>query len=166
MSRTSPIRVAVALSQSGVAALFGIVGFSQRNRILSQPFIEGQTLWNTTAQFHVWPWPLKFAIIENFPAFVASTLLSLPLRLLWPQAPEAIDFVTLMPLVFVLWYWIGGQMQDNRLVLWSGFLMAAAAVGAFLPLGHVGYVPYGIVLWIVVVAALRSRQLTGGDRLR
>ena len=33
-------------------------------------------MWDTTARFHVWPWPYKFAFVSNFPAFMAGSLLS------------------------------------------------------------------------------------------
>jgi hypothetical protein len=54
------------VAQLGLAALFGGLGLWQRFAILSRPFGEGQTVGDTTAQFHIWPWPFKFAVITKY----------------------------------------------------------------------------------------------------
>src|SRR5215469_8774463 len=56
-------------SQVPLAALFGGWGLWQRNQILSHDYLFGIG-WNSTARFHVWPWPYKFAAVTNFPALL------------------------------------------------------------------------------------------------
>src|SRR5260370_2424836 len=77
MDRQSSLRNLLPAVQSAIAVLFGGTGLWQRSAILSRPwFSEGQTMWDTTARFRVWPWPYKFAVVSNFPAFMAGALLS------------------------------------------------------------------------------------------
>jgi hypothetical protein len=156
MNLNTRFRVLLGLSQTFIAAIFGGVGVWQRSQILNQSLWGDQTLWNSTARFHVWPWPLKFAVITNLPAFFAGALLSVPIRLLWPEAPEAMDLAVL-PLVFVLWYWLGARLERKaHSKMFLALFTAACIVGAFLPLGYVGYVPYGVTVWIVAAILIRD----------
>ena len=50
--------------QVPLAALFGGWGLWLRNQILSHDYLFGSG-WNSTARFHVWPWPYKFAVVTN-----------------------------------------------------------------------------------------------------
>ena len=75
-------------AETVLAGLFGGIGLWQRNQILGRPFLGDQTLRESTARFHVWPWPYKFAAISNMPAFLAGGLVSLPINALWPELPE------------------------------------------------------------------------------
>jgi len=169
--------VLLPIAETVLAALFGGVGLWQRNRILSQPFLGDQTLWESTARFHVWPWPYKFAAISNMPAFLAGGLVSLPIGALWPGLPEAIELALSLVFVAMLWYWVGHRL-DRR---WSGVgvesvlagtktawillsvFTAVCLTGAFLPIGYVGYVPYGATVWIAMTAIIhrmRERPVT------
>jgi hypothetical protein len=77
LARDRRFRLLLPITQCGLAAIFGGFGLWQRYAILNRPvFFEGQTLWNSTARFHVWPWPYKFAAIANIPAFLLGVLLS------------------------------------------------------------------------------------------
>jgi hypothetical protein len=146
-------RMLLPAAETVLAGLFGGIGLWQRNQILSRPFLGDQTLWESTARFHVWPWPYKFAAISNTPAFLAGALVSLPIHALWPELPEALELALYLGFVAMLWYWVGHRL-DRR---WSGvgadsiivgtktswaFLSVFTAVcltGAFLPLGYAGY---------------------------
>jgi hypothetical protein len=75
MARELQFRVILPVAECGFAGLFGGIGLWQRFAILSRPLFEGQTLWNSTARFHVWPWPYKFAVVSNMPAFFAGSML-------------------------------------------------------------------------------------------
>src|ERR1700687_5712821 len=99
-------------SQVALAALFGGWGLWQRNQILSHDYLFGIG-WNTTARFHVWPWPFKFAVIANLPAFVAGLLLSWPISAAKPDLPETVQFAPSLLFVFVLWYWIGLRLDQH-----------------------------------------------------
>ena len=77
------------LLQTALAISFGGWGPCLRDSILRRPFFATSTGWDSTMRFHVWPWPLKFAVILNAPAFLVGGLLgllALPLDYLWPKS--------------------------------------------------------------------------------
>src|SRR5712692_164328 len=104
MPRNRQFRVLLPVAQCALAALFGGAGLWQRFAILSRPFLEGQTLWDTTARYHVWPWAYKFAAILNMPAFLAYALL-------WVGFPEAVALAPSLLLVALLWYRVGCRLD-------------------------------------------------------
>jgi hypothetical protein len=161
MARGRRFCVILPVAQLGVAALFGGVGLWQRSVILSRPFFEDQTLWNSTARFHVWPWPYKFAVIANLPAFLLGFLPAWPLGVLWPNASEYVANSPFLILVPFLWSWVGVRL-DRRwsvgdrapwIVLFIFTLVCL--MGAFLPIGYTGYLPYGLVVWFVMASVIR-----------
>ena len=149
------------IAQCAIAATFGGFGLWWRSSILSRPFFENQTLWNSTARFHVWPWPYKFAVISNFPAFPLGLLPSWPLGLIWPSVPEYIANIPVLFFVLLLWSWVGSRLDRRWPVSdktpWVGvfFFMLFSLVGAFLPIGYTGYLPYGLAVWLVTAIILR-----------
>jgi hypothetical protein len=154
-----------ALLQTIVAACVGGLGIWQRNQILNKPFFEGQTLRDTTAAFHVWPWPYKFAAIYNLPAVLGTGLLLVPTRLLWKNAPGLLDVTISLLLVFSLWYWVGAHVQLSwRSIALLGAFATAALVGAFLPLGYSGFLPFGVLLWLLVIPIARHRSFGTATR--
>lgn len=64
-TRQTQYRVLLPVIQTIAAVLFGGVGLWQRHAILNQRFIGDQTMWDTTARFHVWPLPYRFAVIRE-----------------------------------------------------------------------------------------------------
>jgi hypothetical protein len=77
MTAVVKFRRLLPVVQCGLAALFGGWGLWERSAILNRVFTaDGQTRWDTTAQFHVWPWPFKFAVVTNTPAFLCWALAS------------------------------------------------------------------------------------------
>jgi len=171
-------RMLLPAVQTVLATLFGGVGLWQRNEILNRPFLGDQRLWESTARFHVWPWPYKFAVISNMPAFLAGSLVSLPIRVLLPVnalspgLPEAVELAISLVFVAMLWYWVGdrfdrrwpaagdaGVFSGSR-TPWILLLIftAVCLVGALLPIGHVGYVPCGALLWLTTVFIIRGRH--------
>src|SRR5215468_4420087 len=70
---TIPFRQLLPVVLTPTSAVFGGIGLLQRSAILSKP-VWGGTLWHTTARFHIWPWPYKFAAMLNLPAFLAGLL--------------------------------------------------------------------------------------------
>jgi hypothetical protein len=137
--QTNRFRVPLPLVQCPLAVLFGGVGLRQRSAILSRPgFFEGTTMWDTTTRFHVWPWPYKFAVISNFPAFFASSLLLSPVGLVWPKVPETVVAVPALLFVLIQWYWVGLRFDrrcsikdKNPWLALSAFCLVSVA-GAFL----------------------------------
>jgi len=147
-------------SQVALGLLFGGWGLWQRNEILSHDYLFG-TGWNSTARFHVWPWPFKFAVIENLPAFLAGVLLSWPISAAKPDLPESAQLAPTLIFVVVLWYWVGLRLDRQWdvgekapwvfLAVFTGVCFA----GAFLPLGYTGYLPYAALVWLVTAFAFR-----------
>jgi hypothetical protein len=150
------------IAQCALAATFGGIGLWQRSTILSRPwFFEGQTMWNTTARFHVWPWPYKFAVILNLPAFLLGLVPSWPLGIIWPSAPEYVAHLPVLIFVLLLWFWAGARIDRHWRVTdrtpWIGLFlfMLISLVGAFLPFGYTGYLPYALVVWLVSAVVIR-----------
>jgi hypothetical protein len=160
------------IAQCGLAAIFGGFGLWQRSAILSRSFLGNQTLWDSTARFHVWPWPYKFAVICNFPAFLLGLLPSWPLGFFWPSLPEYVETMPVLLFVLPLWSWVGSRLDRRWRVThkipWIGlfFFTLISLGGAFLPIGYTGYLPYGLALWLVtaVVVRLVSRQAPAANR--
>jgi hypothetical protein len=159
--QTKQFRVVLPLLQCPLAALFGGVGLWQRSVILSRPgFFQDTTMWDTTARFHVWPWPFKLAVISNFPAFIASSLLLWPVGVVWPKLPESVEVAPALLFVLILWHWVGSRL-DRRWSLadrspWvalSVFTLVSVA-GAFLRIGYVDFLPYGFVLWVITALGI------------
>jgi hypothetical protein len=169
-------RRVLPVSQTVLATVFGGWGLWIRDSILSQPLFGNSTLRNSTAQFHVWPWPFKFAVVLNMPAFLMGLLLSWPLSAFRPGLPESISVLPVLLLVPLLWYSIGswldrtqgadqnrGSRKKHWILLLVFTLVCAAAssiperVG-----GYVSYLPLGVLIWAVVglaaSAALRKHK--------
>jgi hypothetical protein len=141
--------------QCGLAAFFGGFGLWQRSVILSRPFIGDQTLWNSTARFHVWPWPYKFAAVLNLPAFVGGSLLLLPIHFAWRGLPEFAELLPSLVFTLILWHGIGSRLDQRWRVTsrtpWIAILVFTVIClgGAILPIGYVGYFPWGVVVWVI-----------------
>jgi hypothetical protein len=130
--------------QAAIAAVFGGWGLWLREATLSRE-IFGSTLRTSTAVFHIWPWPFRFAAILDMPAFLAGGLLSWPLELIAPGLPEWVSALPMLPLVALLWYWIGAW-ADRTL--------------AFGNTGHAHRLWFVLVIFILLcaVAALTSES--------
>ena len=156
-------RWGLAVAQLLLAAVSGGIGLWQRHEILKQPFFDG-TLGDSTAAYHIWPWPFKFAIVVNLPALIGSVPVSGGIGLLWNGWNEVADMTLALLFVPVVWYWVGGRMES-----WSwrrrGIFVAVFFGGSFgvavAPLGYIGFLPVGLMGWVVGAWMLRS---TGGVR--
>ena len=134
----------------------------QRNHILSQPFFMGTTMWESTARFHVWPWPYKFAAILALPAFVGGWIAMVPFRVLLPTIPEAIELLPTAALSLLLWYWVASRLEKySPVTRWTSLIIfvAVSLTGAFLPLGYTGWlIPYGALAWCFAALMLRRAK--------
>src|SRR3954454_21026050 len=162
-NRNKRFGLLLGVSQAIVAACFGGFGTYQRNRILNQPFLDNQTLWETTARFHIWPWPLKFAIIMNFPAAVGTAIFSLPLAMALPRKiADAVEVVVLFTFVFVIWFSIASRIGASvRSIAFVLLFITTAVVGASLLLGNTGYIPYGLLLWVLAGVVFEYFRIRG-----
>lgn len=131
-------------------------------------------MWNSTARFHVGPWPYKFATVLNIPAFLIGAVLSLPLGAVWPSLPESVLAMPVLLLVPVLWYVIGAWLDQMRAAdvnkttmrkQWISLFafIIICAVASSLPAnvgGYVSYLPLGILVWAVAgsIALVVSRK--------
>ena len=152
-------------SQVALAAMFGGWGLWQRNQILSHDYLFG-TGWNSTARFHIWPWPYKFAAISNLPALVAGLLLTIPMK---STLSETLQLAPTLVFVFLLWLWVGARFDRRWSVAdrtpWIAILLfvVLSSIGAFLPLGYTGFLPYGFAVWVVAYLVLsRSTRVSTG----
>jgi hypothetical protein len=162
--------------QTALAIFFGGWGLWTRNSILSQPFFGNSTLWNSTARYHVWPWPYKFAVVLNMPAFLIGLLLSWPLDAFRPGLPEAVLVLPVLLIVPLLWFSIGSRLDktrsanENRGALNKQWLLLLVftlicAAGSLIPErvgGYASYLPLGILIWatvgLVVLAVSRKHN--------
>ena len=150
------------LIQCPLAALFGGIGLWQRSAILNRPgFFEGTTMWETTVRFHVWPWPYKFAAVSNIPALLAGLLLTVPIGAVRPTMPEAAQLAPALVFVVILWFWIGSRLDRRWIVTektpWIILLVftLVCLVGALIPMGYTGFLPYGSLVWLAIAIPLR-----------
>jgi hypothetical protein len=118
-------------------------------------------MWDTTARFHVWPWPYKFAAVSNIPALLAGLLLSIPIGAVRPTMPEAAQLAPTLVFVVIMWFWIGSRLDRRWIVtektpwiILSVFNLVCL-VGALIPMGYTGYLPYGFLVWLVIAIPVR-----------
>ncbi|HXM23394.1 MAG TPA: hypothetical protein VN948_19210 [Terriglobales bacterium] len=130
--------------------------------LLSRPgFFDGTTLWDTTARFHVWPWPYKFAAVSNMPALFAGVLLSVPIGAVKPTLPESVQLAPTVLFVLILWSWVGSRLDRRWTVTektpWIGLSVftVVCLVGALIPIGYTGYVFYGVLAWLITAIPFR-----------
>lgn len=156
MTRTVKFRHVLPIAQTVLAALMGSIGLLQRHHILSQRLWGDQTLWDSTARFHIWPWPFKFAVIANIPALLPA----LGIEQVWPRIPEAVEAALSLPFVPLVWYWVGYKLSGSSSTALRFLLVftLACAVGAVLPIGYVGFIPYGILVWLIALIWLMGRR--------
>lgn len=149
-------RLLLALLQTLLGAVFGGVGLWQRHQILNQRLWGSETLWHSTAAFHVWPWPYKFALITNLPAFLVAALVKWPIQSAWPNMPDAIGWVLCVCFMAAVWYHIGSRfdaVSTSRRQPWA-FVLAFnvfAAMGVLAP-GYIGFVLFAVPLWMAFYA--------------
>jgi len=167
MSQANRFRKLLPVAQTVSAALLGGWGLWRRNEILSQ----SSFVWTSTAQFHVWPWPYRFAVVSNTPAFLAGMLISWPIGSLWPELPASVFHALSLLFVPILWYWVGyrfdlkwgvteGGRASQRSRPWVFMLIftLVCVMGSFLPIrygGYIGYLPYGAAVWIATILIVR-----------
>jgi hypothetical protein len=77
MAPSARFRYTVPVVQCCLAGMLGVFGLRERAAILSRPFLKGVTVGETTASFHIWRWPFKFAVTMNVPGFVCGGLIPL-----------------------------------------------------------------------------------------
>ncbi len=175
-------RYVLPIAQTFLAALFGGIGLWERNRILSQPFFGDNIGWDTTLRFHVWPWPFKLAAITNMPAFLLGTLPEWLIEQFWPQ-PEIREAAVALFFVPILWYIVGvrldrlsalrGAPYGSRaawaflLIFATASVFGASALDRYMGFLYVGFIPYGIAVWVATPFALRlmspKPKPTGGE---
>lgn len=161
VNQVPSFRRVLPIVQTAAAAVFGGWGLWQRTAILSRSFLGG-TLWDTTATFHVWPWPYKFAAVVNMPSLLAGSLLSVPLESLLPGIPQIVVLAPSLPLVYLLWYWVGRRLDRRWSTAdrapWIGLAAFTALClgGAFIHgrHDHTVYIPFGEAIWMMIIPLL------------
>lgn len=157
--------------QTVLAVFFGGWGLWLRNSILSRPFLGTSTGWDTTLRFHVWPWPLEFAVILNMPTLLAGALLAWPLEYLRPGLPIWVTALPVLLVVSLFWYWVGSWADRNiseraRCISLPVFILVCAAASSISKYvgGYTSYFLFGIAIWSILAvgakasAGLRKRK--------
>jgi len=156
MTLQTQFRRLLPITQTLIAIVFGAWGEWQRVQILNRSLG-----WASTMAFHIWPWPLKFALILNMPAFLIASFLDWPLNSLWPNRPEYLQLLPAILVVPFLWYGIGRWLERRSVaadrgtksakLIWAIilFFILFCAVGA--PLASpTSMLLYGLGAWIAV----------------
>jgi hypothetical protein len=152
-----------------LALLFGSWGLRLRALILNRPFLGG-TLWDSTARFHVWPWPLKLAIVINLPAVLVGAISLTLLNGAGLHLPEWVSYLLLLPFVALFWFligaWIDRNMRENanshltkRIGVGILFFTLTCAAVSSVPQtlgGEVSFVSLGALSWIAWLIASPS----------
>jgi len=180
MKHRNQFRLTLPASQTVLAAFLGGWGLWLRNSILSRPFWADSTLWNSTARYHISPWPFKFVAVLNMPALAAGVLLSWPLDALHQGLPEWCSALTVLPCVALIWYRIGvlldgwgsegSQHEKTKWIAVLVFTVIAAAASSIPEKvgGHTSYILLGIAVWGIAaiglrtLISLRKREPVGG----
>jgi hypothetical protein len=102
MTLQKQFRRVLPVGQTVIAIVFGAWGEWQRVQIVNRSLG-----WASTVAFHIWPWPLKFALILNMPAFLIGSFLDWRLNSLWPNRPEYLQLLPVILVVPFLWYGTG-----------------------------------------------------------
>ena len=94
---------------------------------------------------------------------------SWPLGVIWPGMSEYVANVPSLLFVAVLWYCVGSQL-DRRWRLadkapWIALFIftLVCLTGALLPMGYVGYLPYGLAVWVVTAVLIRLVSKSAPD---
>ena len=94
------------------------------------------------------------------PAFLAWSLLGWPISEHWPTIPEAAMDGPSLLFVAMLWYWVGlrfdlrwGVTDKTPWIALVVFTLVSLG-GAFIPIGYVGYLPYGFVVWVTATLTI------------
>ena len=162
-------RAILPLAQCVAAIMFGGFGLWERHFILDQPVGNG-TWWESSARFHIWPWPYKFIAVTDFPALLAGLLFGWPINAWWPSLSEYTMLAFCLPFIALLWFGIGRWFDrkwnwidgpPSRKPLWILLLFTSVcAIGASVYIDSpVDYLLSGAVIWTTVGLAFSVSTL-------
>lgn len=148
------------IAQTVSAACFGGIGLWQRASYLNSSWLG----WNSTERYHVWPWPFKFAVVTNLPAFLVWAVVGWPIGERWPDISEGAMAAPALLFVAILWYGVGAWMdkQWERIsrpaskvgrpwMLLAAFTaLSATAASVYIRFPTSEYLEMGAVLWLAV----------------
>jgi hypothetical protein len=163
MATTIRFRALLPFAHALVGGILGTLGAWQRVSALNRKGFGGETLWHSTARFHFWPWPYKFALSVNLPAFLGTALLSSALG----NPTQIGDYAAmLLSALFAIpiWYWIGSRFDDSirsgrnclrsLLGIWLSFIFLCLMGALALP----GLFGLSLIAWTTgVVVLLKCR---------
>ena len=85
------------------------------------------------------------------------------------QLPEGIQLIPTLVFVLFLWRWVGSRLDQRWTVTsripWIAIFvfMVVSFVGAFLPIGYTGFLPYAFAVWTIATIALsRNTNVCSG----
>ena len=156
------LRKVLPISQTLLAVAFGGWGLWERITSINDSWLG----WNSTLRFHVWPWPFKFAVVQNIPAFLIGLLLSWPIDSFKPGLPEWVSLLPSLLLVPLLWYLIGAWLDRKRVLERTSVETVVLIFGVFTAVSlivavssgwifgfYTTFIPLGILYWIALAIA-------------
>jgi hypothetical protein len=165
MSPEKQFRRILPVLQTLIAILFG--GWGEWHRI---QMINRSLGWESTVVSHIWPWPLKLAVILNMPALLIVALIEWPINSLWPNLPEYLQLLPVILLVALLWYVIGRWLEprsgtidpagNSKKLLWAMvlFFVLFCAVGAARASAS-SMLLYGLRAWIAAGVGMSATAI-------
>ncbi len=165
MTLQTQFRRALPITQTLIAIVFGAWGEWQRVQILNRSLG-----WASTVVFHIWPWPLKFTLILNMPAFLIGSFLDWLLNSLWPNRPQYLQLLPVILVVPFLWYGIGRWLErrfctsdrhtNSAKLIWAIilFFVLFCAVCAALASSS-SMLLYGLGAWIAVGVGMATSAI-------
>ena len=153
------LRKVLPISQTALAAAFGGWGLWERITSINDSWLG----WNSTLRFHVWPWPFKFAVVQNTPAFLIGLVLSWPVDSFKPGLPEWVSLFPSLLLVPLLWYLIGAWLDRKRVLgrtsgetlvlifaVFTAVSLIVAVSSGWIFGSYTMFIPVGILYWIAL----------------
>jgi hypothetical protein len=101
------------IAQLTLAILLVSWGLWQRYLILES---AGEWGWNSTARYHVWPFPLKAAVVLNTPAFLVAALFAAAVSQISPEGGDYNLAIVWAILIWWMWRRIGLWIDNRRMI--------------------------------------------------
>jgi hypothetical protein len=159
MTSRMRFRQILPAAQVACAALFGGWGLWQRDQI-SQSRLLVRNWVEHYGQIPRVAMALQVRSDIQLSGAICRTALTVPIGALRPTLAEAIQLLPTLIFVLFLWGWVGSRLDQRWTVTdrtpWIAILLftIVSLMGAFLPTGYPGFLPYGFLVWIIASLAL------------
>jgi hypothetical protein len=165
MAQEAHFRKVLPVAQAVVAVIFGGWGLWLRNQAITNGLG-----WHSTMRFHVWPWPLKFAVILNMPALLLGLALFFPTDAMGLRTPDWVSYLVLVLFVPLIWFWVGrwfdklndfDSIAKQRKGSWIAVGMFTVSCAGLAMIRSSSFTVFGALIWLAAGIAV-----FGFDRFR